>query len=141
MGTFVAVMQTIPTKQIDSVKLHKKCQTMFEGKLSSEEYCDQMCTKISQAGGTISEKHFPMVVGDETLLLSELQRLIELGKKVEEDFQQCKGAHGMLMEFKESLDPLNVQVDYTFRQWKSAKKKLAMARDEMEELGEEIDEN
>merc|ERR1719343_749675 len=137
--TYDAFRQTDLQKQIDPRKLQKTCETMLPKK--EEEYCEQMCTTIASIGGQLSQMKYPMVVGDMGNLQTELQRLIELGKKVEEDYHQCEGAHTMLMEFKESLDPLNKQVGFTFTQWKNAKRKLAMAKEEMEDLGDEIMDN
>merc|ERR1711972_1180526 len=121
-------------KQLDPNKLHATCKNMFEDHFDTEEFCEQMCTQICKICGEMSEMKYPTVIGDLDTLRSELQRLIELGKKVEEDFTKCKGAHQMLKTFEQEMTPLNKRIDGTFKDWKDARRALVQAKDEMEDL-------
>merc|ERR1740121_1108672 len=127
--------------RIQGKEIYKACQEL-ELVVESEElsYCPQMCTRMSQKGGEISDRAVGQTAGVSS---DELQQKVnELEKLLEKYYtrlKKCEQGAKALHAFKLTLEPLETAIKTTFDAWFKANRDLDEAEESLEELQENIE--
>merc|ERR1712217_937089 len=137
------VTEKMENKQwrIQPAAILKACKDFFgEPPKEEQNYCPEMCIKMSQGGSAISDREVGQTAGDPSdTLLKEVNELTALLAKYQKRLNKCEEGTKALQAFKLTLKSLETAIRKTFDAWFNANRDLDDAEESLDEIKFDID--